>query len=492
MDSANHPGHYNVLFRNNGNLTFTDVSAQAGVQGQQIVMRDPDGNPILFDDLETGKQYQGYDPNATDRLGNQVGEPTGQTHAVLFFDYDDDGDPDLWMANDGDILRLFRNDSSPGNIKFTSVESPMGLDQIGSWMGFAVGDYDGDADLDVFVTNMGYHPRLFPPKETPRGVCDYHDVFDWGTCLHFLLRNDGTRDEPNVGTIGVFKDVAPSTVVTPSPFMPPASLDGSNIYRDYEVPTGLAAYDFGFGATFFDYDNDGNQDLYWLGSIARGEGPGGQVAPSAGRMMRGNGQGSFEDITVRAHLLDISRVNYADLYDGTLPMIARRIRDQYHENGKGLAHGDLNGDGYIDLIGTNSSGELFTEAASPSRSKPTLSSKPAPGPVFVWMNGGGNHKWITLRLKGRMAIDGTGSNADGIGARVKVTTRLDGNMKATVQVQEVRAGSSYLSMDSIDLEFGLGDAAMVDEINIQWPSGRTQVIRDIPANQVLTITEPEG
>ena len=90
--SANHPGHYNVLYRNNGDLTFTEVAQEAGVWGSQIVMRDATGEPIMFEDPLTGEEYEGWDPTLTDDRGNTVGEPTGQTHAVLFFDYDDDGD----------------------------------------------------------------------------------------------------------------------------------------------------------------------------------------------------------------------------------------------------------------------------------------------------------------------------------------------------------------------------------------------------------------
>ena len=85
-----------------------------------------------------------------------------------------------------------------------------------------------------------------------------------------------------------------------------------------------------------------------------------------------------------------------------------------------------------------------------------------------------------------MAIDGTGSNADGIGARVYLTSG------GRTQVQEVRAGSSYLSMDSINLEFGLGKSDEVEQIEIIWPSGRTQIIEGVDANQVLDITEPES
>ena len=136
-------------------------------------------------------------------------------------------------------------------------------------------------------------------------------------------------------------------------------------------------------------------------------------------------------------------------------------------------HGDLNGDGYVDLIGTNSSGFNWD---------PTLGEwVPAAGPLFVWMNGGGENHWITLRLQGRMGVDGTGSNADGIGARVYVRTTVEGNATPLVQVQEVRAGSSYLSMDSIELEFGVGLAPMVEEILVLWPSGVRQVLRPCPS-----------
>ena len=483
FDTPSNSGHYNLLYRNNGDLTFDEIAESAGVRGPEIVMLDPEGQPVLFEDPETGLKYEGHDPTQEDSLGNPVGEPTGRTHAVLFFDHDDDGDLDLWLANDGDILHVFRNDSSPGEVRFTPVGVEMGLDTVGAWMGFAVGDFDGDVDLDLFITNVGYQALLRPPFLEPVGDCEYHHAFEWGTCLNFLLRNDGVSELPGVGTVGVFTDVAHSTEVTPSPFMPPESLDPSVITAGFQAPTGLAAYDFGFGTTFFDMENDGDQDLYWLGSeVAMGQGPGGAYFPSAGRMMRGDGRGSFEDITVRAHLLDVYNVKYSryDLADPEVQDKLRDLRIGFHQNGKGLAHGDLDGDGYVDLIGTNSSGKLIDGDTTVMQR----------GPVFVWMNGGDENHWITLRLTGRMAIDGTGSNADGIGARVYVKTAVDGEAAPLIQVQEVRAGSSYLSMDSIDLEFGLGTAKRVDEIIVLWPSGREQILKDVRVDRVVSITEP--
>ena len=93
---------------------------------------------------------------------------------------------------------------------------------------------------------------------------------------------------------------------------------------------------------------------------------------------------------------------------------------------------------------------------------------------------------MTLRLTGRMAVDGTGSNADGVGARVYL--RAAGS--EVIQVQEVRAGSSYLSMDSIDLEFGLGEAGSAEEVVIYWPSGTVQTVTDLKAGMVHEIVEP--
>ena len=480
MGEDNHPGHFNVMYRNNGDLTFSDVSEESGLLGEQIWMRAPDGKPLTFTDSD-GATYEGYDPSLMDKESNRVGDPTGPTHAATFFDYNDDLLPDLWVATDGDFLRLYRNDSTPGSVRFISVEREMGFARVGNWMGFAVGDYNADSRLDVFATNAGYHLRMRDPQPNPGPDCKYHERFRWGTCLNVLLRN-------GVGaSSGRFEDVAPATNVEPSALMPPASLDPANINPNWPVPTGLSAYEFGYGATFFDMDNDGYQDLYWLGSeIASGDGPGGDIYQSAGRMLRNLGGKGFEDITVETRLIDVQGVRYEkiDTLEPGQDPASIKLTPRYHENGKGLAHGDLNGDGYVDLIGTNSGGLLFTGEG--------YDADYAPGPTFMWINQPGLNNWITLRLEGRMAVDGTGSNADGIGARVYLRATLTDGDEPLTQVREVQAGSSYLSMDSVELEFGLGSASVVEEVTILWPSGRTQTQTGLDANQVVKMTEPSA
>ena len=484
FNRPDHHGHYNVLYLNNGDLTFSDITEEAGLRYGPILMRDPFGDDIGWPDPVTGEIVPGYNPDLIDASGEYVGEPTGQTLAALFFDHDDDGDQDIWLADDGSRLKVFRNDSTESQIRFTQISRAMGVDMMGAWMGFALGDYDSDLDLDVFVTNIGYHPLTREAPTTPSGDCAYGHQYGWGTCFHFLLRNDGVREVEGVGTVGVFNDIAGATYVAPNEVMPPMALDPTQINEEWQVPTGLAAYDFGFGTVFFDYENDGDQDLYWLGAMSdRGEAPSGHLFPGAGRMLRGNGAGDFQDITVEARLLDVLGVDYSilDPEDPQFDRVDQRISPAFHENGKGLAKGDINGDGYVDLIGTNSNGCRLVGQDECSWEA---------GPLFLWMNGGGDSSWLTIRLIGGMATGETGSNADGIGARVFVEYRnADGTKRE--QVQELSGSTTFLSMNSLELTFGLGNAVNVEKISIEWPSGVDQVVEDITVNQRIEISEGE-
>ncbi len=480
FEESTHHGQYNVLYLNNGDFTFSDVTEEAGLKGGEIKLLAPDGQPVQFTDPATGKKTVAFDPTFVDDNGNLVGDPTGQTLAVMFFDHDSDGDPDLWQGDDGDLLKIYRNDSTQDAVKFTRVDRELGVDMVGAWMGFALGDYDSDLDLDVFVTNIGYHPLLWEQPPIPTGDCASTHDLDWSTCYHFLLRNEAGG--------GRFVNVAPEVKVTPSGVLPPESLDPSGYVPEWGIttpPPGLEAYDFGFGTTFLDMENDGDQDLYWLGSMGgRGEGPYGQQYQGVGRMMRGDGSGNFEDVTVESRLLDIALVDYEDLdpKDPLFDPVERRIAAKFHENGKGVAKGDLNGDGYVDIVGSNSMGPIWVG--------PNLLDLLG-GRLFIWLNGGGDNHWVTLRLKGRMAVDGTGSNADGVGARVKIwAASSDGEVRA--QVQEVMAGSSFISMSSRDVHFGLGDAAGVERIEIHWPSGVVQTIENPAIDRLHEIVEPAG
>ena len=138
FDRPDHHGHYNVLYHNNGDGTFSDITEEAGLIYGPIMMRDPFGDNIAWPDPNTGETVSGYNPDLIDASGERVGEPTGQTLAALFFDHDDDGDVDLWLADDGSRMKVFRNDSDQHGITFTQIAREMGVDKMGAWMGFVV------------------------------------------------------------------------------------------------------------------------------------------------------------------------------------------------------------------------------------------------------------------------------------------------------------------------------------------------------------------
>ncbi|MAE80040.1 MAG: hypothetical protein CL695_00475 [Chloroflexi bacterium] len=473
FDDARHHGHYNNLYLNNGDLTFTDITLESGLLSPQIKMLDENLQPIIFSTSE-GDIFEGFDPSLMDGNNRLVGDPAGQTWASMFFDYDDDNDQDLWIADDGDVLKIYRNDSSPEKVLFTPVAEEMGLDVSGQWMGFALGDYDSDSDLDVFITNMGFHRLKSPKPIPPGGDCAYSSQYGWGTCFHFMLRNDGN---------GVFTNVAAEIPVEHSDVLPPESLEPGFISSDWTLPEGIETFEFGFGAAFVDTENDGDEDLYWVGSlVSRGEGPGGGFAPAAGRLLQ-NQNGIFRDSTVEAKLLDILAVDYSNLSnaESNESLTKRRLGLQFHENGKGVAVGDLNSDGFTDLIVTNSNGETFDSEGNRNAES---------GPLFVWINSGSSNNWIKFKLKGRMAIDSTGSNADGVGAKILVSYNASDGQEFT-QVKPVLSSASFLSTSSTELIFGLANANEIKEIIVYWPSGIKQVVGPLQINTTHEIVESE-
>ena len=313
----------NILYRNNGDGTFTDVTEEAGV---------------------------GHN---------------GMSLQPIWFDYNDDGLLDLFVATDFGISPLYRNN---GDGTFTDVTEEAGLLKYGEGMGVDVGDFDNDGDLDIYVTN-------------------YDENYLW--------RNNGD---------GTFTDVAEELGV-----------DDDNT---------------GMGVHFFDFDNDGDLDLYITNGFM------GESAKKSFKQKNvfyvNNGDGTFTELTEKAGL-----VNEAV--------------------GRGAAFGDYDNDGDVDIYVIN-----------------------VDSPSILYRNEVGNRSnWLIIRTVGTI------SNRDGIGAKVKV---IAGNL---IQIQTVISGSSYLCQNSLQLEFGLADHTMVDEIEIIWPSGIVQRLHDISANQIITIKEPQ-
>ena len=394
---------WNKLYLNNGDQTFMDIAESAGVVSKfnsttcAFADIDNDGYVDLYigaTDFVYGlnQLYRNNGDLTFSNITEQTGTAAAYSWAVAFCDYDNDGDQDIFAANDQGIaqedefcpIMLFRND---GNLKFTDVTTEAGFMVTGSWMGLAFGDYDLDGDFDLFATNLGTSVQ-FEEQDTD---------------LHALYRNNGD---------GTFTDVAQEA--------------------------GVKRWEFGWGTVFMDFDNDGDSDLYYVGNF-----PFLGTDDNPGRFFANNGDGTFTESTAKYGLLT-------------------QDEDGNNTIAVGLATGDVNNDGHVDLFVANAGTET------------------TPAYPIIFTEKFDNHHWVQVQL------EGTVSNRSAIGARVHVT------VGGQTQIQEVASGSSSFSQNSLALNFGLGQYQWVEEIEIRWPSGIIQTFKDVSADRTIHIREADS
>jgi enediyne biosynthesis protein E4 len=460
------------LFENRGNGTFADRTAHARVAGTGLTpsgctMADFDGDgrldlfvantadwstqlAILVEPFALNQPNELYrnlgglrfaDVSASSGLQN-VADISWATTA---FDYDDDCDVDLFVANDqggiptanlGGIdrgfTRLYQND---GTGQFTDVTFDANLTSPGGYMGIAVADFNGDQILDVFVTNTG--DWLNPFFGIPYVLGDQSTRW-------FLGGADGRFSDPLA--------VAPGA--TP----------------------------FGWGNAAFDYDNDGDTDLAYIGGLDAGP----FVEKSnPGVLFRNDGAANF--------------VDQPTAFDSSL-----HLRRKDH----GLAVGDLDQDGFVDVVTVSSFNIPSSTPMLPipiswgspfdgiAGFAPTFS-RVAPG-QFVWngvalddgtltieLNSGGNGKGsVAVRTVGTVGLTSRGAvNRDGIGAVARFTPR-----GGTTAVQPVLGGASTASQSDKTLHFGLGTASRGD-FEIRWPSCVKNKVYDVRNGERLVMPE---
>ena len=385
-----------VLYHNNGDGTFSDITESSNIVGPvtqfSAAMADIDNDGFL-DLFITGSGAQGGDgpPNRLyhnngnltfSDISASSGVDTDRGACAAFFsDVNNDGFVDLHVANCVPFWpptpnELFINN---GDLTFEDRAVEFGLEAGGYWMGVAPGDYDNDGDIDHFVTNLGNGFARF----------------------HALYRNNG-----------------------------------DNTYTNVAGQAGAANFEFGWGATMTDFDNDGYVDIFFAGAC-----PAFMIGPGAGNpgtMLFNRGDGTFAN-----HTSDMP-TNLAS------------------RSTSGVAAGDYDNDGFMDIV----------VAADAYRDDPG-------GPTIFHNLGNDNH-WLTIKLRG------TVSNRDAVGARVRVTA---GGMTRT---KEVYAGMSFLSQDSMWLTFGLGSSDSVETVEVRWPRGLVETIKDVPSDQAITLVEGEN
>jgi enediyne biosynthesis protein E4 len=335
-------GGVNALYHNNGNGTFADVSEKTGITKT----------------------------NGTYGLG------------VLVADFDNDGWPDIYVANDSAPAALYHNNQ---NSTFTDIGveagcafSVDGKSQAG--MGVTAGDYDRDGWLDIFKTN-----------------------FSGDTSS--LYRNTGK---------GAFDDVT------------------------YQAGIGLHTRWLGWGCGFVDVNNDGWPDVFLVN---------GHVYPEV------------EKLTTEAGYAQ-RKVLYRNLQDGHFADVSAEAGGAVMEPNpsRAAAFGDYDNDGDIDIL---------------------INSVNAP-PELLRADSTNQNNWIKIKTIG------VKSNRDGIGARIKCVT-ADGS-----QIDEVRSGGSYYSQNDLRIHFGVGKNKAIKSIEIRWPSGQVDSLKDLAANQLITVKEGAG
>lgn len=488
-------------------VRLTDVAEEAGVArfgratGSAWADVDLDGDLDLFTmDLDTGSvYYRNEGGRFIDRTGAAgLSAPAG--FGCVFGDYDNDGAPDLYVTRSAWYGRspntLFHNDGHGG---FTDVSTAAGVDDPGSSVTAAWGDVDNDGYLDLVVTNGlpgdGSPNRLFrndgrgrfvdaaiqagiaPGRSAGSALGDYDDDGDLDLYIANLNATNALyrNDTDGAGGRIRYTDVTRTTHT--------------------QLPIGAHA-------TFFlDYDNDGHLDLFCsalsdqetvLRSRVDGRTPLDRTRPA---LYHNNGNGDFTDLTYQAGLgrtFGTLGAQYGDL-DGD------GYQEIYLANG-GAESSRLEPDGLLWNRGDGRYAEITQLAGlfqlgkahgvtfadydgdgDPDVYVPT--GGPYPGDRWqsiLYRNDSPAHHWLILRLVG------TRSNRDAIGARIRV--RAGGR----TQYDQVSSGGGFGVSNSLQLELGLGSSDRVEEVQIRWPSGRVEVLTDVAADRVLTVVEGES
>jgi hypothetical protein len=462
-----------ALYRNNGDGTFTDVTAKAGVSaeglfgmGVAVGDYDNDGFPDMLV-LGYGScilYHNNGDGTFTDVTTRAGVKNSGRwASSAAWFDYDNDGRLDLIIANyvdwspernfycgdrgpgmrsychpddfHGEPPSLYHNN---GDGTFTDVSKASSIGtKGGNGLGVVTFDYDNDGWQDIFIANDHMPNFLFHNNRdgTFREVGYLAGVavsaegqFEAGMGTDAADTTGNGRLDLIVGHLDmqlarVYQNQGDQTFED-------ATLRSKISYSTFHMST--------FGTRFMDYDNDGARDLFManghvLDNIERYRSETHYAEPKL--MFRNTGHGVFENVSDRLGA------------DFQLPRVSR-----------GVAVGDFDNDGDLDIL-INNNGQ---------------------SPQLLRNDGGNTNHWLEILLIG------TKSNRDGVGARVKLRA---GDL---LSYDQRKGGMSYQSAQDPRLHFGLGSRAMVDELEILWPSGAVTKLSGLKSDQIIAVKEGVG
>jgi tetratricopeptide (TPR) repeat protein len=470
------PQFWNRLFCNNRDGSFSDVTEKAGIAGEGFSMGvavadyDNDGDADLFvagvnRNMLFRNNGKGRFDDVTEKAG--LGNSKLWSVAAAWFDFDNDGDLDLFVANyckwhlDADPYcgaqkegwrtycfpdkykglpnQLFRNNSDG---TFTDVSAASGIARhVGKGMGVAVADYDDDGLMDVFVANDTLPNFLF--RNLGQGK------FEEVALAAGVAVGDNGRP---VSSMGVdFRDYdndgRPDLIFSAleGETFPLFRNLGKGFFADATWPSGVGAATVkrsGWSLGLFDFNNDGFKDIFTVNAHVNDniELYNEQTYRQPNSLLANLGNGNFQDVS---------------------PLVGAHFQTKRAH--RGAAFADFDNDGRIDAVTTS-----LNEPAELWRNESMLT-----GPAGKEAN-----HWLKLKLTG------VRSNRDGIGAKVKLVTT-----GGQTQFNHVTTSVGYASSSSHLVHFGLGKERLAKLIEIRWPSGIVQTLRELKADQLVVIKE---
>ncbi|MEN8174761.1 MAG: CRTAC1 family protein [Pseudomonadota bacterium] len=464
-------------------ITFTDITDQAGIALTGLLVEslafgdfDDDGDADLYLTGNGGNRLFRNDGNGeftdiTDAAG--VGDSAFGVGAA-FADLDNDGDLDLYVVNfQGGPDLLYRNEGPDSGYSFTNVAAAAGITNEASSRGMAFIDFDRDGLLDIYVNAIGndilYRNEgdlLFTDVAAAAGV---QGVSGQGVGVVATdVNNDGWVDLFTGNRSG-----DPNRLF----------LNQGGTFADITAAAGITETGLGMGVISFDYDNDGDFDLYWTTwpdnagprNNAFYENIGGDAIPVFAEIAESTGTADAAGWGISANTGDIDNDGWMDFFvtngfdDSTSPnVLFRNLGDTTFEDitdtigggafdGRGVAFADIDNDGDLDLAVTADVGE----------------------PTRLWRNDSDNRNhWLTVDLRAASA------NRSAVGARIELT-RSGGSRL----FQEVSGGAGRGSFNDLRVEFGLGENDDNVDVLIRFPNGHEQKVSNLRVDQFVTIFE---
>jgi enediyne biosynthesis protein E4 len=466
----------NRLFHNTGNGKFTDVTEKAGLVrtgwGQSVCSGDYDNDgyvDLFVSSYGKNALYRNNRNSTFTELAEKAGVANNRTRwgsGCAFLDYDRDGLLDLFVASyidldlktaplpetgpcqykgimvacgppglPGGTNTLYRNN---GNGTFSDVSEKSGITKANGTYGLGVltADFDNNGWTDIYVANDSAPAALY--RNNKNGT--FTDIGIEAGCA---LSIDGKPQAGMGVTAGDYNRDGWLDI-----FKTNFSGDTSSLYRntgkstfdDVTFPAGMGLNTrwLGWGCGFIDVDNDGWTDIFLVN---------GHVYPEV------------EKLTTEAGYAQ-PKVLYRNLHNGSFADVSQKAGEAvFSPNAsRGAAFGDYDNDGDVDILINSVNGP----------------------PELLRADSLNQNNWIKIKLAG------VKSNRDGIGARIKCVTE-DGT-----QIDEVRSGGSYYSQNDLRVHFGLGKSKRVESLEISWPGGKVDTLRNVAANQLVVVKEGQG